>query len=271
MNLIDPEILNFYTQSEEDSRLTIGLGPLEFARNKNIIARYLPDHNAVIADVGGGTWHYAAWLSSLGHTVVLVDPVDKHVQLARKRSKLLKRSFETVLAEARSLPLESQSTDIVILHGPLYHLLEEQERIAALKEASRIMKPDGILLAFAITRAASTLAALHNGLIHQHEVFTMCCQTLVTGEHYAPENLKGMLGPAFFHRPSQLMDEVRKSGLIPQSVIAIEGMAWLDGKFFDSWASPVKSTRLADLVERTETDPDLLSISPHIMVVSRLN
>ena len=57
MNLIDSEITDFYNQSSEESRLTVGLGPLEFERNKDLISRYLPDGKGVIADVGGGTGH----------------------------------------------------------------------------------------------------------------------------------------------------------------------------------------------------------------------
>lgn len=145
--LIDSEISDFYTQSSEDSRLKLGLGPLEFERNKDLISRYLPSSGGVIADIGGGTGHYAQWLTTLGHKVILVDPVPKHIQQAEKRAKNSKNSFRCILGEARQLPLDNHSADVVILHGPLYHLQDQGERIAALKEARRILKIGGIVFA----------------------------------------------------------------------------------------------------------------------------
>lgn len=66
MTLIDPSIDAFYSQSGEDTRLTIGLGPLEFERNKELILRYLPAGKCMVADIGGGAGHYAQWLASPG-------------------------------------------------------------------------------------------------------------------------------------------------------------------------------------------------------------
>lgn len=268
MNLIDSEIFNFYNKGFEDSRLTVGLGPLEFERNKDLISRYLPNGVATIVDIGGGTGHYASWLSSLGHDVTLIDPVDKHVQLARKRAKKSKASFNVVLGEAQHLSVESRSADLVILHGPLYHLQDEGERLAAIREASRILKPDGVVLGFAITHAASTLAALHSGLIHDSFIYTMCQQELKSGEHYPSEGLPGMLPRAYFHRPADLIREFSQAGLLMQALLAVEGMIWMDGNYFESWSNPQKKRRLLDLVKLTESDRDLLSMSPHIVLVA---
>lgn len=271
MNLIDSEISDFYNKSSEESRLAFGLGPLEFERNKDLINRYLPVGKAVIADVGGGTGHYAFWLSSLGHDVTLIDPVVKHIRQARRRSKNSRTAFKVFLGDARKLPCENRSVDLVILHGPLYHLQERSDRLAAIREASRILKLDGIVLGFAITHAASTLAALHNGLIHEDSIFAMCKQELKSGDHYPAENFPGMLPDAFFHRPSELINEFGQASLLVSNVFAVEGMAWMDSNYFGSCACPRKKRRLLDLVKLTEKDAGLLCISPHIMIAATLN
>jgi 2-polyprenyl-3-methyl-5-hydroxy-6-metoxy-1,4-benzoquinol methylase len=271
MNLIDSEITDFYNQSSEESRLTVGLGPLEFERNKDLISRYLPDGKSVIADVGGGTGHYAYWLSSMGHEVKLIDPVVKHIQQAEKRSRNSKNAFKVFLGDARTLPIESRSVDLVILHGPLYHLSDQIDRLAAIREASRIIKLDGIILGFAITHAASTLATLHNGLIQDNDIFAMCRLELESGEHHPSEVFPGMLPRAFFHRPSELIDEFDQAGLYALDLLAVEGMVWMDRKYFDSWASPQNKRRLLDLIKLTEGDRDLLCVSPHIMIAAALD
>src|SRR5690606_18210963 len=112
--MIDPLITEFYTDHAEDSRLQIGLGPLEFERNKLLIGRYLQAQKRAIADVGGGTGHYAAWLSGLGHQVTLIDPVPRHIDQAKRKAKRAVNQFICLLGEARNLPFEAASLDLII-------------------------------------------------------------------------------------------------------------------------------------------------------------
>lgn len=266
MGLIDQKIDQFYSNSAEDIRLTMGLGPLEFERNKLLISRYLGDKMKV-ADIGGGSGHYAKWLANLGHEVTLIDPVQKLVNLAQKRSKSPGKSFHVVMGEARKLPFSDRSLDLIVFHGPLYHIQDKKERIEALEEAWRVLKPGGKLLGFAISHSASTVAALQSGLIVDSSVFEMCKLELTTGIHHPPSNFPGMLPAAFYHRPAQLEDEYRQAGLIPKNLFPVEGMAWLDGKFFEHWADVKKREVLLKTIELTENDRDLLGFSPHFMLV----
>jgi len=271
MNLIDSAIADFYNGTSEDTRLHLGLGPLEFERNKELIARHLTNTQMTIADVGGGTGHYAKWLSGLGHNVILVDPVEKHIKQARHRSKISKQTFKCLLGEARMLPFSPCTFDLVILHGPLYHLQLEEDRCKALLEARRVLKPGGVILGFAITHAASTLAALHAGLLHRPSIFEMCKTELVNGEHHASADMPGTMPESYFHRPGSLREEFCAAGLGVYEVLAVEGMAWMDNHFFESWANPDKKQRLLQLIRLTESDPELLCFSPHIMITAGIN
>ena len=269
--MIDPAITAFYTRHSEDSRLQIGLGPLEFERNKLLIGRYLQTNVLTVADVGGGTGHYAAWLCGLGHRVTLIDPVPQHIEQAKRKAKRNGNGFACLLGEARRLPLENASVDIVILHGPLYHLQERSDRLLALKEARRVLKPGGVMLGFAITHAASAVTALHSSMIHQPQIFSMCRSELLTGQHEPPDGMPGILPHAYFHRPRMLVDEVDEAGFTVTGLYAVEGLAWMDGQFFQSWADPTKRTRLLELVGLTESDRELLCFSPHMMVSASVN
>lgn len=264
MKLINPAIADFYNKSNEDTRLQTGLGPLEFERNKILINRYAGPRPLHIADIGGGTGHYASWLTALGHKVTLVDPLPKHIEKAKRKPG----SFRCILGEARNLPFENASFDLVILHGPLYHLQLQNERLQAIKEARRIVKPGGTVLGFAITHSASALAALHNGMIHDPSIFGMCSSELLTGEHEAPQGLNGILHSACYHRPNELMDEFKLGGFYINGLHAVEGMAWLDSNFFQSWHDSNKKANLMELISITEQDQSLLCLSPHIMVAA---
>jgi ubiquinone/menaquinone biosynthesis C-methylase UbiE len=268
MKLINPDIDSFYSTTSEEGRLQLGLGPLEFERNKELISRYLPK-KGIIIDIGGGPGVYSEWLAGLDHEVHLIDPVEKHIKQASKRSKQAKKPFKAILGEAQKLDFPDSFADVTILHGPLYHLQQKEERIKALIEAKRILKPGGVILGFAINHSASTIAALLNGFIHAPEIFEMCKEELTTGIHTPPKNMPGVLPSAYFHRPDELKDEIEEAGLTYLDIYAVEGMIWMDKNYFESRSDAGKKARMMELMEIIEKDKALLSLSPHMMIAGR--
>lgn len=266
--LIASDIDDFYSATSEEGRLQLGLGPLEFERNKELISRYLPKKGIVI-DVGGGPGIYSEWLAGMGHEVHLIDPVEKHIKLASKRSKHAKKPFQSILGEAQKLELPDSFADAVILHGPLYHLQLKEERLKAIIEAKRVLKPYGVVLGFAINHSASTIAALLNGFIHTPEILQMCKDELTSGIHNPPKNIPGILPQAYFYRPQQLKDEFEEAGLTYIDTYAVEGMVWLDKNYFETRGDEKKKAVLMELIKLTENDGALLSLSPHMMIVGR--
>ncbi|MDB5025252.1 MAG: class SAM-dependent methyltransferase [Mucilaginibacter sp.] len=266
--LISTEIDDFYAQTSEEDRLQLGLGPLEFERNKDLIGRYLPK-KGVIIDVGGGPGIYAEWLAGLGHRVYLIDPVEKHIKQANKRSARARKPFKSVLGESRKLGLEDNFADVVILHGPLYHLQLKQDRIRSIAEAKRVLKPKGIVLGFAINHSASAIAALLNGFIHSPEIFEMCKQELTSGIHTPPKSMPGILPEAYFHRPGELKTEFGEAGLTYIDTYAVEGLIWMDENYFETRSDPAKKEVIMELIRITENDQSLLSLSPHMMIAGR--
>lgn len=267
--LISDNLLKFYESSSEEKRLEGGLGTLEFSRNKTLISQYLTNANSTILDIGGGTGKYAKWLAKKGHTVQLIDPVEKHIKRARKRAEKLEEPFTAELGEARNLPFENNMADAVILHGPLYHLQKTEDRAMAILEAKRVLKPGGILLGFAINYTASTLVGLWQGMIHEPGFYNMCLEELTTGIHNPPPEVPWLLADAYYHNPSKLKSEVIDCGFSFINLHAVEGMAWLDSSYFVNMADDQKRENLMNLIATTETDPNLLSFSPHMMIAAR--
>ena len=266
--LINPDIDDFYSTTSEEGRLQLGLGPLEFERNKELIGRYLPKKGTVI-DVGGGPGVYSEWLAGLGHEVILIEPVEKHIRQANNRSAKAKKPFKSILGEAQKLELADNSADVVILHGPLYHLQSKADRIGAITEAKRVLKPKGVVLGFAINHTASTIAALLNGFIHAPEIFNMCMEELKTGIHTPPKSMPGVLPSAYFHRSEQLKTEFEEAGLTYLDTYAVEGLVWMDKNYFESRYNTTKKARMMELMQITENDRSLLSLSPHMMIAAK--
>ena len=131
------EIVAHYEQGEEIQRLSSSLGQLEETRMRELIARHLPAVPAVVYDVGGGPGGYACWLAKQGYEVHLVDPVPLHVEQASAASQAQPDHpiAELRVGDARHLDRAEDSVDVVLMLGPLYHLTERNERIAALQES----------------------------------------------------------------------------------------------------------------------------------------
>src|SRR5579862_6186015 len=122
---MSPDILAYYQQATEPTRLNSGPSQLEFVRTKEVIGRWLERSPAVILDVGGGPGPYAAWLADLGHEVHLVDPVPQLVAHAQSLASAAGRAIATcTVGDARSLSQSDASADVVLLLGPLYHLID---------------------------------------------------------------------------------------------------------------------------------------------------
>ena len=264
--LISKTIETFYNQASEETRLESGMGLFEFERNKLLIEAYLTAPNLQIVDVGGGTGKYAEWLSKKGHKVHLIEPVEKHVHLANQRSKRLKNKFKVHLGESRSLNFPDNFADLIILHGPLYHLQRNEDRASSIIEAKRVLKNGGIILGFAINYTASTVVGLLNGLIHKKSFFEMCKSELTTGLHNPPDDFPWLLAEAYYHKPDQLKSEFENQGLAYLKTYAVEGMAWLDKDFFVNIQNVKKRKTLIALLKITENDSYILPFSPHMMI-----
>src|SRR5437764_3461303 len=128
-------IKDYYNLEIESNRLQLEAFKLEGIRTKQIIERYLEKNCLEILDVGGGTWFYSFWLQQKGHRVTLVDLSPKNVKLAQIYSETTGITLEKIdTADAIHLPFSNELFDMVLLLGPLYHLTERSERIAALSE-----------------------------------------------------------------------------------------------------------------------------------------
>lgn len=267
--LISRDIELFYNKASEETRLNKGMGVFEFERIKSLIEKYLPFSPIKIIDIGGGTGKYSEWLAKKGHKVHLVEPVSKHLKIAQDRANKMKNKYSVHLGESRKLEFSNNYADLIILHGPLYHLQKEEDRILTIQEAKRVVKNNGIILAFAINYTASTLAGLLSGLIHKKTFFEMCKEELKKGIHNPPNDFPWLLAEAYYHNPKQLKDEFLSQELTFLNTYAVEGMAWLDKDFFANMLNNERKKTLLELIQVTENDPFLLSFSPHMMIATK--
>jgi SAM-dependent methyltransferase len=153
------EVAAYYAAFAEEERLATGASRLEFERTKEMLSRLLPPPPARVVDVGGAAGVYSLWLADQGYDVHLVDASERLVEEARRRNANRPRPIASLtVGDARLLPQDDASAAAVLVLGPLYHLTEEPDRLAALREAFRVLAPKGVVAAAAISRYASALA-----------------------------------------------------------------------------------------------------------------
>ena len=265
------EVLGYYARGGESERLEEAYFPLERARTEELVRRHLPPPPGVVLDVGGAAGAYALWLADAGYEVHLVDPVPLHVSQAEEasRSRSDRRLASTRLGDARRLGFPDGAADAVLMLGPLYHLTDRADRLAALREARRVLRPEGLVFAAAISRFASLLDGLR-GAVFEHDAFAAIVeQDLGNGQHRNDTGRPEFFTTAFFHLPRELEAEVRQAAFTVAGVFAVEGPGAHVPEFSKRWADPAARTRLLDLVRRVEREPSLLGASPHLLAVGR--
>ena len=264
------DILSYYEAYDEASRLEKGGGLLENIRMRELILRFLPPPPSVVLDVGGGPGRYSCWLAGMGYEAHLVDPVEKHVRQAREASESQPRHplASVALGDARSLDHRSGAVDAVLLMGPLYHLTDREERLNALREAHRVLKPGGLLVAKAVNRFASLLDGLTRGFIDDPDYLPILRRDLEEGQHRGHEDGLSYFTSAFFHRPEELESEVREGGFRNQGLYSVKGPGELATDLEARMSDPEKRDLLLDLVRSVEQEETLLGASSHFVVIA---
>ncbi|MCP4357708.1 MAG: class I SAM-dependent methyltransferase [Chloroflexi bacterium] len=268
--LLSEEIAYYYGRGREAARLSGAEGELEFLRTQEIIGRYLPNPPTIILDVGGGPGAYACWLAQKGYEVHLIDPMPLHLEQARQASQRQPefplRSI--TLGDARALEFSDNYADVVLLLGPLYHLTERSDRLIALREAFRVLKPGGLLIAVGISQFASTFSGLIDGFFEDADFVQIAKRDLTDGQHRNPTSKSGYFTTSFFHHPLELERETAVAGFTVEKILAVEGAAVFLQNLDEQWNDPVRRKRVLEAVRWLEDEPSVIGVTGHIAAVA---
>jgi ubiquinone/menaquinone biosynthesis C-methylase UbiE len=270
MPILD-EVLRHYTGGDERDRLSRGIGRIEQLHTTELLHRWLPAPPAIILDVGGGAGRYAIPLAGRGYHVHLIDPVTLHAQQAAtdSRANPATRLASTLVADAQALPFTDRAADVVLLLGPLYHLTGRDRRLTALREAYRVLRPGGVLVAAAISRWASTADGFTAGYLADPEFARIVEHDITTGIHRNPTCRPEWFTTAYFHRPEELQNELRDAGFTTDGPVPIEGLGTFAATPDTLLADAEHQQRILDAIRRTENEPALLGASAHLAIMGR--
>ena len=170
------KVKHYYSHFDEKNRLrNDNSGKLEFLMTMQILEKYLSvvdagdkagvdavSGNAIsILDLGGGAGVYSFPLAKAGYQVTLADLSEDLLALAKKQKEEdgVKNLIACDHVNATDLgQYKDEQFDVVLLFGPLYHLLENDERQKCVTEVHRVLKPQGKVFASFIPYLSGSIA-----------------------------------------------------------------------------------------------------------------
>src|ERR1035438_2018997 len=148
------DIAAFYDSDPQKEHDRLARHQLEYDLTWRYLDQYLPSQGSVL-EVGAASGRYTLELAKRGYAVTAVDLSAALIEECRKRivAEEVEKRVRLVVADARDLrEVTETGFDAVLLMGPLYHLIEEADRKAVLKEAFNRMRTGGVIFSSFLSR-----------------------------------------------------------------------------------------------------------------------
>ena len=170
----------------------------------------------------GATGALSFWLAERGHKVSLIDFTPKHIEIAKQREEENKIKLESIIVgDARELPYNGNSFDLVLLMGPLYHLTEKSDRLKSIQEAYRVLMPNGRIICEVISRYASMTDGFLFGLVNDPEFVPIVQRDIEIGLHKDTSQSQKYFTDGYFHRVEEVASELVECQFLFEELIAV--------------------------------------------------
>ncbi len=188
------EVKKYYDENAVKEWERLEEHPFEFIFTTYRMDPYIHSGDKIL-DIGGGPGRYSIYYAKKGCDVTLVDLSLGNIELAKAKAAENHVVFQTKVGNCLDIDsMELDMYDHVFLMGPLYHLLEKEEREKAVELALKHLKPGGDFYCSFILSFAGLIYDLKNGPGYLPEDLEDECKAklidaIVTGTEYT--------GPAF--------------------------------------------------------------------------
>jgi 2-polyprenyl-3-methyl-5-hydroxy-6-metoxy-1,4-benzoquinol methylase len=136
----------YYTEYDEDARLTSRHGQVEYLTTMRYIHRYL-EPGMRILEIGAGTGRYSHALAREGYRVDAVELIPHNIEVFESKTA---PGEKIAVRQGNAMDLSSfgdETYDMTLVFGPLYHLYTQDDKLRVLSEALRVTKKGGIVFA----------------------------------------------------------------------------------------------------------------------------
>jgi len=137
---------DYYSNHDENGRLTSQRGSVEFLTTMRYIEKYLKPGDKIL-EIGAATGRYSHTLARKGYAVDAIELIEHNIEIFRQNTEPDEKITVTQ-GNAMDLSGFSDNTyDVTLLLGPMYHLYSKEDKKRALSEAIRVTKKGGIVFA----------------------------------------------------------------------------------------------------------------------------
>jgi len=242
-------------------------GKPEFLLGCRMQSRYIKRGDKVL-DIGGGPGRYSLFYAEKDCDVTLIDLSSENVKFAKERAAERCVVLNGIVGDARETDkLVTDTFDHVLLMGPMYHLLEESDRVKAVNASLNVLKQGGMLFVSFINLFAGIIYAMRG----MPELIDTSLPSEVEYKNCVI-NQKSFAGDAFtkafFIEQSEVLPFMSQFPLEKLHLIGQEGITCpCVGNIMTQ--PPEIVEKWLDFCEQTWEREDLLSWSEHLMYVGR--
>ena len=265
--MINKNINDYYENIiDESNRLDTHYSLVEFERTKEIISRYLPGNATLnILDLGAASGKYSFWLKSLDHNVTMVEPVGKHIEIAKNINSKLENKITIIQGNALDISFKKNAFDMVLNFGPIYHLTNKEDRLLLHKKIHRMLKASGLYFTSFISRFATLLDGYRKDIMDDEEYVNIVKQDLQNGQHRGSKDRQRYFTDAYFYLPEEMNEELKSLGFANVELFSIESFSWILDSLNNILKNNDQKHLLYDFIKSIEKEKSILGVSPHIL------
>lgn len=261
------DIMAYYDGNVEGEQSRLERHRLEHDLTWRYLDQFLPSQGSIL-EIGAATGRYTLELARRGYRVTAVDLSPALLEACRKSiaDAGLENQVTFIVADARYLGLVTEKYfDAVLLMGPLYHLVKEEDRRQALKEAFSQLREGGILCSAFISRFGIMGDLIRNvpkWIEDQKEVQSV----LNRGRDPEDHPRGGFRG--YFARISEIAPLHEAVGFETLTVAGVEPAISADDESYNQLQG--KQRRLwLDLLYQISTEKSIIGASRHILYIGK--
>ncbi|HOK54304.1 MAG TPA: methyltransferase domain-containing protein [Armatimonadota bacterium] len=259
----------YYDEHHENEWQRLEIHRVEYGITLRALEEYLPVLPASVVDVGGACGRYAIELARRGYLTTIVDLSSRCLDMARKQASMAGVELAGYIhTDARELSgFNDESTDAVLIMGPLYHLLDHQDRLKAVQEAWRILKPGGLVFASFICKHSVVQWAAVDNPEYIRDYSQELDNILKTGVHRREDGSTGFID-AWFAHPTEIPTLMAEAGFEQIDMLACEPLVnEIESRINET--EPELHKVWINLLYQIAKDPTIHGAAGHLLYVGR--
>lgn len=260
------KIRHYYQHFDEDNRLKWDAsGRLEYEMTLRILEKYLPGKGRIL-DLGGATGVYSFPLAEMGYDVYLADLSETLVQKAKEKDTAgVLKGCDVVNATDLSR-YEDAFFDVVLALGPFYHLTDAGERSRAVQEITRVLKPDGLVLAAFIPYLAGSVAIVDRYVYNPAQVDPQrLAEVFASGRFYNLANIGFQEG--YYAESTEMEELFQQHGFEKVCTRSIRGFAYEREERICSIADSEMKALVLQLIDDTASRKEIIETCGHAVYI----